>query len=198
MQLSVELRWFWDERPAEVADWFRRRDPEAGGGNDRRDCYFRQDDRTDLGIKIRGGQQGEGTEIEIKGLIAAPPDLVGEMWGKWRSPSIPDGKSVVLVKRRWLRKLSLDGPAVEIALDANEKPVGAAERPEIGCNVELTRIEAEGQDGQWWSLGFEAFGSLASAPGALVRALDHLRPPALNGRLMNYPQFLATLPRPPG
>jgi hypothetical protein len=60
-------------------------------------------------------------------------------------------------KRRWLRKFATDGHVpVEIARDANEKPVTGSP-PARGCNVELTEVRI---GSLWWTLGFESFGSI--------------------------------------
>jgi hypothetical protein len=82
--------------------------------------------------------------------------------------------------------------AVEIELDAREKPV-SGERLDAGCGVELTEVTLAA--GTWWTLGFEAFGpleSLAASVGATAQLLVARRPPLLvGGRRSSYPEWLA-------
>ena len=66
MYVSAEIRWFWNEPPADLNTWFcdtTIHDCAVGGGAAREDAYF-TDPQTELGIKRRG----DG-DVEIKGLV---------------------------------------------------------------------------------------------------------------------------------
>lgn len=193
MQVSAEQRWFWhDTCPSEIVSWFHESEVPAGGGPPgRTDRYFLQDGGSQLSIKERNIGAGEPARIEIKGLIARFPRNSVELWGKWPCASTPTGSSVCVHKTRWMRLYSLDGWGCEVRLDENETPIGNASRPSTGCQVELAKVTLEDHEGEWWTLGFEAFGDLSSAPLVLTRALDLLRPPLSDGEMLNYPQFLA-------
>ena len=189
--ISAEIRWFWqDNCPETVRKWFHHSGLKPFGENSRRDRYFHQRGNTEIGIKIRDESTNASRDIEIKGSIAQLPALSAEIWGKWKSNIIPSAQGTVVRKQRWLRKLSLDGPAWERQLGGDEKPAGGAGLPTVGCNIELTKVYLEGETQIWWTLGFEAFGDLMTAPPALARTLDILRPPVLGGAKLSYPQWL--------
>jgi hypothetical protein len=61
----------------------------------------------------------------------------------------------------------------------------------VGCNVELTRVAFGPEPNVWWTLGFEAFGDLSSAPPALKSVVDAIRPPApVGGIELSYPAWI--------
>jgi hypothetical protein len=66
-----------------------------------------------------------------------------------------------------------------------------------GCNLELTRVEVEGRPQAWWTLGFEVFRDLRSAPESLAATFGFLsakRPlPPLDGERLSYPEWLDRL-----
>jgi hypothetical protein len=205
VQLSAELRWFWDADPGEVHAWFLAEAVHgcaAGGGEERTDEYGVDPGQTELRAKVRGGGGGG---VEVKGLVAVEDDAAVqppfrgpvEVWAKWRSEAITLPRRVVTVKLRRLRKLDTTGQMpVEVPLGRDEQPLDSGTKPPpIGCNVELTRVRVEG--GTWWTLGFEAFGDLATVRASLVATADLFaarRPPALGGgRAMSYPAWLAAL-----
>lgn len=203
MQVSAEIRWFWPNLPpAGLRAWFCEAGADwcaAGGGNKRIDEYLSDPGQAELGIKRRGGKSG----VEIKGLVSvvrdglAQPPFAGsvEIWTKWTSERLDLGTLATIgtTKRRWLRKFdSAVTPAREVALYAAEKPL-EGRLPDEGCNVELTEVTLPGGP-VWWTLGFEAFGSIETVRHSLAAAAERLserRPPSLErGFLASYPAWL--------
>ena len=202
MQISAEIRWFWlADSPDAIVTWFKGGDMPPGGGLAREDEYLHDPDQIELGIKRRGAKPG----VEVKGLVATltrPNDVapfVGpiEIWCKWQSLElvITDLAIVPVKKLRWLRKFETNGkkPA-EIPLADDEKPRDGRPLPELGCNVELTRIELRAGH-VWWTLGFEAFGELRSVEQSLRNTLSAMASrgaPLLRSReLLSYPAWLS-------
>ena len=70
MQISAELRWFWEDTNTAltrtVKTWLDSGEYMPGGGTPRNDVYVLQRDQAELGIKQRGEKLG----LEIKGLIS--------------------------------------------------------------------------------------------------------------------------------
>ena len=203
MKLSAETRWFWKGDPTkEVDEWFRKwSDVPPGGGALRVDRYIRDTGQAELGIKLRGGK----SDMEIKGLIATRDECrfgshtAGvELWCKWTATL--DAGSMTLVpvhKTRLLRKFASTGTGLdEIPLGPDEKPLSARALPATGCNVELTRITGDNvRIPNWWTLGFEAFGDLATVEATLRDTVARLgRSPAPNVESAipaSYPTWLA-------
>jgi hypothetical protein len=202
MQVSAESRWFWrGSAPERLEEWFCGKHPDgipAGGGKERRDDYLRDPNQNELGIKRRGEKPG----VEVKGLVSSrPADLsaepfVGpiEIWSKWTSEALNIDLALTIVTRklRWLRKFDTgDGSPREMKVDEDEKIQEPL--PQNGCNVELTRLTMPDEE-QWFTLGFEAFGSLADVENSLQRVAEVManrRPPKLTGAIcLSYPQFL--------
>lgn len=201
VQISAESRWFWSQStPDGLGDWFCRKDPHdfpAGGGKDRRDDYLRDPNQSELGIKRRGGKPG----IEVKGLVSRVSGLSTEpfmgpveLWTKWTSGTVEldPASTIVTQKRRWVRKFDTsDGSPREIQVDEDE---GIREPlPDRGCNVEFTKLTMP--NGKlWWTLGFEAFGTLNDVESSLrnvVAAMAMRDPPGLGRALpFSYPAFL--------
>jgi hypothetical protein len=154
----------------------------------------------ELGIKSRGGKQG----IELKGLVAAIWDglTVGpfegpiELWTKWTSAqlALPSNSTISTEKQRWLRKFDTTGALPkEIPLDVKEQPLDQGPLPARGCNIELTQVRLP--DGElWWTLGFEAFGTIQTVERDLRAAATILaarQPPELTGGMLaSYPAWL--------
>jgi hypothetical protein len=205
MPVSAEIRWFWPTSPPpRLQDWFC--DPAshpcaAGGGLTRSDEYLRDPQQAELGLKCRGGKKG----VEVKALVAArasdvaAPPFAGpiELWTKWTSErlDLPDGSTLTTQKRRWLRKFATTSTAPqEIALNEKEQPREEDQPlPPRGCNVELTEVSLPHGD-VWWTLGFEAFGSIRTVEDdlrAVATELAARRPPEFgNGLLLSYPAWL--------
>jgi hypothetical protein len=214
MLISAEIRWFWPNVcPPELNAWFHRDFSfPPGGGRARTDRYVLGRGDNELGVKQRGEPGAERRDrhsgIEVKGLVGVLPSLTWselcprvELWCKWQSKmALPSGRTVDLQKTRHLRKLDTSSPqAVEIRLNDEEKPKEGG-FPQEGCNIELTCIQSESQSDSWWTLGFEAFGSLQTAPRnldrAIAHAVSHALPP-LKGAIKSYPAWLAERYPPP-
>ena len=201
MFVSAEIRWFYpDECPANLHRWVGEMSPAPGGGKLRIDEYLSQTNQSEVSIKIRGGRPG----VEIKGLVAvcrselvpfAP--YVG-LWCKWRlqASALEMTKRMIIQKTRWIRTYDTSRAAiVEIPLQADEKPLNGQPLPQQGCNVEISKIQIAEEPRQWWTLGFEAFGDLDSAPGNLLKTtqylIAHSFPLPIGGEYLNYPSWLA-------
>lgn len=200
MLVSAELRWFWRGGvPAVVDAWFREREIPAGGGNPRTDEYLVDRNQIELGLKKRGKKPG----IEIKGLVgirrpvSMPFDGRVQIWSKWTSESltIDHLPRVIVQKTRWLRKYDTSSSEpTEIALADDERPRHSPDQlPERGCHFELVTLQLDGDPTLWSSIGFEAFGDLATVEDSLDRTMRHVRPadPLPAGRELSYPGWLA-------
>jgi hypothetical protein len=208
MRVTTEIRWFWPfHPPAGLENWFRQPDRHgcaAGGGGTRQDQYLLDPTQTELGVKHRAGMAG----VEIKGLVAVlearldTPPFAGriELWTKWGfAPlSLNEGATIVTAKQRWLRTFDTTGPhPVEIALGRDEQPLELHRSvPVRGCNVELTKVSLP-RDDVWWTLGFEAFGTIGTVVNdlrAVVVVLSAREPPSLGqAQPASYPVWLQEL-----
>lgn len=203
MQISAETRWFWQKAPPRMQTWFCGAASgvcAAGGGGKRIDEYLADPGQVELGIKRRGGKKGS----EVKGLVSvlpgglAVPPFTGpiELWTKWTTEQL-DLKhyaTIATVKRRWLRKFdTAASPPGEVGLDAEEKPLAGGKLPDRGCNVEFTEVTLPG-GAVWWTLGFEAFGTIDTVAGSLntaAKALAAREPPQFGeGLVASYPAWL--------
>jgi hypothetical protein len=200
METTLEVRWFGPGRPPD--DIARRFDAlGAPAPEGRVDTYLPLPGTDDLGVKLRDG----GTALELKlrqhdfGDTKVAGGVVGnlERWQKWSFPvedatcraaalGLPTGAQVEVEKRRRLVTFLL-------APDGSARP--ADEREGDGCSVEITSLVVK--DSEWWSLGFEAFGSqdrLADALTASAEAFFTGAPdvsPVLTGVLScGYPAWL--------
>lgn len=202
MQISAELRWFWqDPAPPELDEWFRSGGVAPGGGLLREDCYQLERGQAELGIKRRDNRGG----VEVKGLVDARSSRGGlfagpvQIWGKWTTyaVTIDPAHSIVVSKTRWIRKYDTTGPDVrELVLDVHEQPAGGNESlPACGCNVEL--VELAVRRARWWTVGFEAFGPLETVEVSLRRTIDAAGlPPASalgRGSELSYPAWLDSI-----
>lgn len=203
MQISAEMRWFWNCPVApEALAWFCSGPFSPGGGGKtlRRDVYLVDMDQDELGLKKRGANDG----VEVKGLVAVlrDPIAVGstlvypQIWTKWLSHALTfeSMPTQSVCKTRWLRKFSISGGKInEIPLGEDEKPL-TGRLPDEGCNVELTDVFLERAGVRWMTIGFEAFGELSSVEGHLRRVIEHLvasKIPRLSaGRQFSYPAWL--------
>ena len=168
-QLSAEVRWFGlGPIPDDLRNWFREPTSAfpypAGGGCSRTDVYLRFK-QPELSIKRRGDKEG----FEVKGLVDTVPwqfqlgkaTVLPQLLCKWSTTEleVPAVLPVVkTVKVRWLRKFDTAGDPREIELgagDTREDPLDSKERPDVGCNVELTHVTTGGID--WWTFGAESF-----------------------------------------
>ncbi len=212
MQLSAELRWFW-KNPSQTKafeEWFvgiSAHGCAAGGGKVRIDKYLAHPGQFEVGLKIRGDNDGG---IEVKGLVSqgtgqlstAPFAGPIDTWCKWTVKGVDlDAKSLFVTrKQRWLRKFDTtsEGTAEEIPLNEKEKPSDGRKLPARGCNVEFTAVTLPDET-VWTTLGFESFGTLLTVENDLKLAaavLAHRNPPAIpNGLLASYPTWLDQVTR---
>ena len=213
MWLSAEVRWFWrDACPEEVRDWFHAGPtappiPPGSELSGRVDRYLPREGQYGTWRQVRDASDARPDEVEIKGLVAvvSPPDPLAEeaaipldqiqIWCKWKAPQVAAADGVLTRKRRGMRRYEVVAAHVEeLPLYANEE---APVMPAVGCNLELTEVGADGHSGSWWTLGFEAFGDLRSAPEALVETFAFLQAngafPRLRGERLSYPEWLDRL-----
>jgi hypothetical protein len=220
---SAELRWFLPEQSPwdRVLHWFTLQgrlpineegqyDPRTATGpfvkleRERIDEYLFLPQCDTVGVKQRQGK------LEVKALIAGPRAFsLGEVdgrqnqWVKWSfAPS--DAIAIQLeieldqsgpwrkvVKKRYLQKYSFDLGLVAVSPD---------QRPDTGCNIELTVIDVKATTGTWLTFGFEAFGPSGRVMVLLDEAVQHYftvhgpAPIRLEGRdSLSYPAWLALL-----
>jgi hypothetical protein len=198
MFVSAEMRWFWREvSPSDLERWFFRQDPAPSAGEPRVDEYLWQANEKEIGIKKRGDKPA----IEVKGLVAILQDTElplaphFELWCKWNVEGLKMADRVITKKVRWLRKFdTTDSATLEIPLGPDERPLNGRSLPPEGCNMELTKVVVIDQPARWWTLGFEAFGGLESAPAHLRKAVSYVRsasfPSIVNGDYLSYPAWL--------
>jgi hypothetical protein len=208
MAHSAETRWFFPLALSSALEhWFTAqglvsREPT------REDEYLIFPGCDSVGVKLREGK------LEIKALVSASRPLMldaginGRMdsWVKWSFDSTmlhqldtvlhESSHWLKVRKTRLLRKFSGDsGYLVEV--DATQPLF-----PLMGCNVELTSIEVEGDAQPWLTLGFEGFGPLSMIHKMLIDTIQMFFQKqgmvpglTLSGRISSsYPSWLAALP----
>lgn len=207
MQVTAEIRWFWrEDGTTTVADWFCSSESHGlppAEARERVDRYLVDVAQTELGIKARGGKPG----LEIKGLVSREIGTVShgpyegpiEIWTKWSTSALDlEVRPVIdVAKRRWQRAFDMTQSPPE---EATERIAawfhGEDVMPARGCNVEVTRVVASGDD-VWWTLGFEAFGDLTTVAADLVAAAQVMSgrnaPPMRGATRQSYPEWLAGL-----
>lgn len=175
METTLEVRWFGPDRVPDVLT-LRFDDLGAPGPTERTDTYLALIGNDTLGVKLRDG----GTAFEIKLRLAGfghpslPSTPAGnvERWQKWSFPitdaacqaralGLPVGSLVDVEKRRRL---------LTYRLDSDGSVAEADERAGDGCSVEITALIV--QSGEWWSLGFEAFGDEDRLADALTATAE--------------------------
>jgi len=201
---SLEMRWFFpddDARAAELRDWFGAVSVEGG---DRVDRYYIDPHRPDFSLKERT-EQGKASKLELKycvgvlGQTRLVADVVGDL-ERWTKLSLEAQESLAtkpgiisISKSRRIRKLRYSGAGVD--------EIAASERPDAGCNVELTHIEATrgNERAVATTFGFEAFGPESDVLDALQGAARRIfaERPGLSleaSTSRSYVSWLSTLP----
>lgn len=200
MLYSAEARWFYRESlPEPILNWFCAGKP-LKPERERIDRYLVFPGSESVSVKIREGN------FEIKAMKGASetvqysPQITGrsECWIKWSYKKeavkawvgalhLENNGWIEVTKDRWLRKFSLDKPELS--------EVSINDRPDEGCNVELTKITVLNHE--WWSFAFEAFGEPGRVRVYLQTVTEHffaVHPPVKPFSAMNscpYPVWLA-------
>ena len=199
MFISAEIRWFWRNEPAPgLRGWFMNsgfHNSQPGGVSERTDEYLQNRGETELGIKIRGGDEG----VDIKGLVEVKKNGLSsepftgpiEIWTKWRCEYIKlELKNTIAVeKERWMRMFdTTSADPMEINLEGKQLP-------SRGCGIEMTRLSVKNET--WWTFGFEAFGTLDTIEKDLhsvASLLASQNPPPLGDAVIHsYPSFLNSI-----
>lgn len=188
MFVSAEIRWFWPKAcPPLIFEQYHRNEAPAATKS-RTDVYLRLAGQTELGVKQRGNKTG----IETKGLVAMCPLPEGhlasscQVWCKWSAESkVPsEWPQLSVAKTRWLR-------GFETAWDKAEADAEARQ----GCRLELTKLETANGD-IWWTLGFEASGSLDHVVGHLTSSIGQsgiTSEAVRDGHFLSYPAWIEQL-----
>jgi hypothetical protein len=198
-QLSAEVRWFGlGAIPDDLRNWFLKPASAfaypAGGGHCRTDVYLHFKE-PELSIKRRSGKTG----FEVKGLVDTVPwhfqlgkiTVFPQLLCKWSSTELQVAAVPVVetVKLRWLRKFDTAGDPREIQLgagDFHEDPILSEERPDIGCNIELTSVTTGGIT--WWTFGAEsfAFGQPGQTTSLVSQGLQRVMQALSNGATVDF------------
>lgn len=168
VDLTSELRWFFDGRlPDEVRTWFTFGEA-TGLAQDRCDAY-RVDGQQDIGVKLRFR-----TVLELKIRQARPEfvfvgqDLEGwlEVWQRW-SPA--DGRIDLTENENWVDvnksviKRRFGGDGQELPLSEENRAMTGQ-----GCDAEVASISMEGR--MAWTFALAAFGPADGHRSSLERA----------------------------
>lgn len=183
MLVTAELRLWWTRCPEEVARLFSEAPSE-----ERADLYLLEPGQDELGVKLRdcGGSR---SDLEVKLLVKRLAR--GEMWAKADSSALnltssPVAKVQKLRRQRHFRFVNGDLQATN----------GDGNTSGGGCDVEFTRVLAEGDPQHWWTLGFEASGAFASLEETLIQTVDLFLTeisvsPFAGAKCGGYPAWLA-------
>jgi hypothetical protein len=212
---SAEIRWFVPgPLPDEVLNWFSRGEDLAGlretkaGAQVREDQYLLFPHCETVGLKLREGK------LEVKALTQPPKPInvndricgLSDQWVKWSFGSeglkqlekelYQSSRWIKVKKDRYLRKYSADSDSpIEVPRNVDPLPVK-------GCNIELTEITVlEEKISEWYSVGFESFGTVGCIETILVDVLKiffkkygNVPGDPLNlERSSNYPSWLCSI-----
>lgn len=207
MQVSAEVRWFWDSWAVEnLQGWFMDANvhegiPCGGGVRKRVDRYFSLH-QEEVGLKVRDMTPGRES-IEIKGLVVSRTvdafEFEVQTWCKWPLAGLEisaTGTPTDVQKLRWVRKFNTaSSNPIEVPTGDDEFPLNKPRILKSGCTVEYTKLETDGR--QWTSFGFEAFGDVNSVEHGLRKtvALMKARGLQLPGHAisLSYPAWLIHL-----
>jgi len=161
---TSEIRWFLPGvLPSETVSWFSAGhvpDAEAVQIHE----YLLFPDCESVGVKLRG----QRFEIKAKSgssrtlHLASSIDGQTDDWVKWSlsAGELRDFRRVLHQSGRWL-KLRKERLLHRVSVEGNYL-VGvsgeASNSSDAGCNIELTRLEAESDSRSWFTFGFEAHG----------------------------------------
>lgn len=177
MQPSMELRWFLAGAvPAAVQQWFSQGEIAPQTEARRTDHYLHLPACEDVGIKQRQGRMEIKRRLAERSVQTFAKGIAGriEQWVKWsfvldeqQLPDLtkPTGSWVSVEKVRQLKKFAITPDGTITASDASD-------RIAQGCNFELTTLVLD--EKEWWSLGFEAFGELATVETNLTLTLKQV------------------------
>src|SRR5690606_18691046 len=121
-----------------------------------------------------------------------------ELWTKWQLDlPVPETPVLEIRKERWQRAFNT-GVAEPLEIEPGRWPIV----PARGCRVELTSLELPDR-GIWWTLAFEAVGSIRTIDEDLRRTADLLarrRAPSLERPIRaSVPEWITRhLPPPVG
>jgi hypothetical protein len=202
MYPTVEVRWFKEGAlPPSVLDWFEFVAPLAGSQSPRTDIYFRDYGRESLGLKLREGRLEIKKRIQETDVVHLHRKVQGmmERWQKWSfEVTMPPYHAQLLAQSAWI-KVHKTRRSIRIrrADDKSIEVVPAGQLPEQACEVELTSIRVKSRD--WWSLAFEAFGSVATQESILLQVAKEffsISQPTIFDLSMSYgyPRWLNELP----
>ena len=190
MDRTAELRWFFRRPPPEpLADWI---EAAAGPPESRCDHYLVLPQTDALGVKTRGGTAR--LEFKLRPRPSEPVSLpagVSGQWEEWQRWSCARPAWSRLLPRLGLPKAGWRTVAKQ------RRTATVAYGDDAGCRVEITALEAGGQ--QWSTVGFEAYGPDADRGAALMAAAERVfgsveLPDGLGAEMScGYPGWLATL-----
>ncbi len=109
--------------------------------------------------------------------------------------------TLLLKKKRLIRRFQIgDATVREIALGENESPLASeSESSKEGCTLELTEISFQSSATPWWTLGFEASGTLPSIEKNLRRTVIHVAedgiPLPADAIELSYPEWIDLIER---
>lgn len=176
MYLTMEMRWFWQELPVAIDQWFRH-PPLPSTAADREDWYLVLPDTDDVGVKWRQGNLEVKKRLNDRGQQRFGDRLEGhlETWGKWsfESPaavdlSHPVGVWLAVTKSRQQQTYIVTaGNQVQAIADPDKRATITE-----GCNLELTKLSVLNQP--WFSVCFEAFGRAEAIESTLEQVIYHL------------------------
>ncbi|HMB93620.1 MAG TPA: hypothetical protein VKP65_22400 [Rhodothermales bacterium] len=185
MIASAEVRWFYRGSPPDaVSAWFDLLDPHAEPP--RTDWYLRPTDAA-MNVKWREGQMQPKRRDAPGEAITFAENIHGliERWRKWSIALQKEGPADFsreplwqpVTKSRLMRTFQRDGDRRIVPV-----PAPADDYPDVGCQVELARLETEAE--VWWSLCFESFGLEVQLRDLLVETATHVfsngMPPTLD------------------
>lgn len=196
---SVETRWFIRGGvPKEALNWIQRWELGPHEPEKREDHYLSFPGIASIGVKLRDGRfEVKRRDLDL-GLAALGSRVTGRLafWRKWSfkivddgSDKSPDSHWITIEKTRFSRKYSDENSGLV--------PVDPKSFPARGCTVELAVLRVQGAE--WWSVGFEAFGSEDNElRNTLVlvaeKCFNRGTHPTLDGRdSFDYPEWLASL-----